>query len=55
MALPRRSLKRLLTDSRMTINQIAHACGFDQQGNFTVMFKRVTGLTPGQYREQYGR
>lgn len=47
--------KGLLTDSRMTVNQIAHACGFDRQGNFTKMFKRVTGLTPGQYREQYGR
>lgn len=45
--------KTMLTETRLTISQIARACGFDDQGNFGVMFKRETKLTPSQYRHQH--
>lgn len=46
--------KRLLTDSELHIGQIAHRCGFDQQARLNHLFKRVTGMTPSQYRRQHG-
>ena len=45
--------KAMLAETRLTISQIARACGFDDQGNFGVMFKRETKLTPSQYRHQH--
>jgi LacI family transcriptional regulator len=55
VTLNRQRIKRarsMLIESRATIGEIARACGFDNQGNFTVMFKRETGLTPSQFRRQ---
>lgn len=54
-ALNQQRIKRaqsMLIETRATIGEIARACGFDNQGNFTVMFKQRTGLTPSQYRRQ---
>lgn len=44
--------KTLLTTSESTIGEIALACGFERPERFNVVFKRETGITPGQYRRQ---
>lgn len=47
--------KQLLVGSDMTIGEVSRACAFPHQKGFTVMFKRLAGMTPGQYRLQRGR
>ncbi|MBL9114597.1 MAG: helix-turn-helix domain-containing protein [Verrucomicrobiaceae bacterium] len=44
---------RLLVDTRESIASIALRCGFSDQSHLTREFRRVTGLTPGSYRERY--
>lgn len=44
---------RLLVDTRESIAAIAQRCGFADQSHLTREFRRVTGLTPGSYREIY--
>lgn len=44
--------KILLMDSRLSLADIAGAVGFDDQSYYTKVFKKVTGVTPGKYREQ---
>jgi AraC family transcriptional regulator len=39
-----------LANSRLPIVRISLDAGFAQQAHFTTVFKRVTGLTPHQYR-----
>lgn len=46
--------KRMLIESNATIGQIARSCGFARQERFNVVFKRTTGMTPGQFRRQRG-
>lgn len=45
---------RMLVDTRESIAAIALRCGFADQSHFTREFRRVTGDTPGAYREKYG-
>jgi AraC-like DNA-binding protein/ligand-binding sensor protein len=45
---------RLLTESTMTLNQIAGSCGFEDQSWFSKIFKSYTGVSPGKYRIQGG-
>jgi AraC family transcriptional regulator len=40
----------LLRDEVRSIAEIAHATGFSSQSRMTENFRRVTGLTPGQFR-----
>ena len=42
----------LVTDSR-SIPQIASFLRFCDQSYFTAVFRRHTGMTPGQYRSKY--
>ena len=35
----------------MSIADIAYAVGFDDQSYFTRIFKKLTGVSPGQYRK----
>jgi AraC family transcriptional regulator len=42
-----------LTCSGSPIVEIAFEAGFAQQAHFTTVFKRITGLTPCQYRRLY--
>jgi AraC family transcriptional regulator len=35
--------------------EVALAAGFSHQSHFTRTFKRITGLTPGQYRTSFGQ
>lgn len=40
----------LLMDANRPIRDIAYAAGFSSQSHFTVIFRRVTGVTPGRFR-----
>ncbi|MCR4762513.1 MAG: AraC family transcriptional regulator [Lachnospiraceae bacterium] len=41
-----------LVESHRSVTQIGHDCGFESCSYFVRVFKRVTGCTPSQYREQ---
>ena len=45
-------IKRLLADTGLTVNQIANRMNFPEPQNMTRYFKRVTGLTPNEYRRK---
>lgn len=39
----------LLTTTNMSVNDVARACGYTEQSNFSRTFKRIYGVTPSQY------
>ena len=41
----------LITDN-MTVKEIAYSLGFNDHSYFIRFFKKVTGLTPNQYRDE---
>jgi AraC-like DNA-binding protein len=45
----------LHNDMRRNINEIAFECGFSDPGYFHRMFKRLTGMTPREFRSLYAR
>lgn len=49
-----RNAKTLLMQSGVTLSQTAYLCGFDDQSYFSKVFKKMTGTTPGKYREKRG-
>ncbi len=44
--------KRLLRYTDKTISSIALFLGFSSQAHFSKVFKEITGMTPGDYREK---
>jgi AraC family transcriptional regulator len=44
--------RRSLGETEMSIAQIAYCCGFSSQAHLTVAFRKVCGLTPGEYRRE---
>lgn len=44
--------KKLLVNSDATMGEISRACGFKRQARLSEVFKRQTGLTPGEYRHK---
>jgi transcriptional regulator GlxA family with amidase domain len=40
----------LLANSDVTLSEIASRCGFCDQSHFSSVFKRIAGVTPGEYR-----
>jgi len=44
--------KPMLSNSRMTMSEIGIACGIERPERFSRLFKRYTGMTPGDYRAQ---
>lgn len=44
---------RMLVDNRHTINVICYDCGFNNISNFYRHFKKVTGMTPSDYKQKY--
>lgn len=47
--------KLLLVNTEESMAQIARRCGFDCQPRFNETFKRHTGMTPSQFRQQRSR
>lgn len=43
--------KRLLLGSSLRIHEIAEQCGYSDLGHFSRNFKKLTGQTPGEYRD----
>jgi AraC-like DNA-binding protein len=48
----RRSLS-LLTDERMSITEVAFASGFSAASYYGEIFKRLLGMSPGEYRQKF--
>ncbi len=46
--------KLLMLDPRLSLVEVAAASGFDNQSYFTKVFRRMTGVSPGKYRETRG-
>lgn len=44
--------KKLLADPALRIHEIAETAGFSDVAHFSRSFKKLTGLTPGEYRNQ---
>lgn len=42
--------KEMLLSDYLSVNQIARNCGFESPSYFVQVFKRVVGMTPGEYR-----
>ena len=49
-----RNAKAMLLGSDMPLSSLAYCCGFDDQSYFSKVFKKLTGTTPGKYREKRG-
>jgi AraC family transcriptional regulator len=47
--------QKLLACHQLSLVEIALDTGFGSQANFTRVFRKVAGVTPGQYREQCRR
>jgi len=47
--------KAELSDTNRTVSQIAYNIGFSDPHNFTNAFKKITGLTPTEYRIIYSK
>ncbi len=47
-------VKRLLLATDLSLERIAERAGYRHPGYLSVMFKRLTGQTPGEYRRQAG-
>lgn len=45
--------KELLTQSKRSIEEIASTVGYENQGKFSVMFRKETSVTPMEYRRLY--
>ena len=43
--------KILLKDTQWPISQIATHCGFDNTSYFSLVFRQITGFSPGQFRK----
>lgn len=43
---------RLLRETRRSVSEIAHACGFYDHSAFTRAFRSTTGMTPSEFRKQ---
>jgi AraC family transcriptional activator of pobA len=45
-------IKRLLTHTQLTIQEIAYQLNFSDQSNFSKYFKKTSGLSPGEFRNR---
>jgi AraC family transcriptional regulator len=44
----------LLSNSDLSMTEIASTCGFSDQSHFCALFKRHSGMTPGKFRDVSG-
>lgn len=49
------AVKERLTRTDSPIEQIAFDCGFNHATRLSEIFKRLTGMTPGRYRQRFGK
>lgn len=49
------SAKRSLESSRKTINEIMYGVGYIDVKSFRETFKRITGLTPVEYKHKFNK
>ena len=42
---------RMLSDTKRTVLDISQSCGFEDVKFFYKVFKKYTGMLPGEYRE----
>ncbi len=47
--------KGLLIDMNMTLSRVAEQCGFTDEKYFLRTFKKITGMTPTQYRHAFAQ
>jgi methylphosphotriester-DNA--protein-cysteine methyltransferase len=47
-----REAHALLRDGRLSLAEIARACGFADQSHFTKAYARLRGISPGAWRRQ---
>ncbi len=47
------SAKKLLEETSHSLTEVTNKVGYDDVSSFSILFKKKTGLTPGQYREKY--
>lgn len=47
--------KAELTDTNHSISQVAYNIGFNDVHNFSIAFKKITGLSPSDYRNSYNK
>ena len=47
--------KQLIEQTDQSLDVISRQCGFERQSRLSEVFKRLTGITPGQYRNQRSR
>ena len=43
--------KGLLRQTTLRVHEIAERCGYSDLGHFSKSFKKLTGMTPGEYRD----
>lgn len=43
--------KGLLKHTTLRVHEIADRCGYSDLGHFSKSFKKITGMTPGEYRD----
>lgn len=46
--------QQLLLGSELSLSEVAGQCGYRSVNSFWVSFRQVTGVAPGQYRQQAG-
>lgn len=47
--------KAELSDTNHSISQVAYNIGFNDVHNFSIAFKKITGLSPSDYRNSYSK
>lgn len=47
--------KKLMEDNSLSLVDIANLVGYEDQSYFTKVFKKLTGVSPGRYRESRGK
>ena len=45
--------KKLLTQSRMKLDEIAELSGYQSANSFWVSFRQSTGMSPKQYQKRF--